>query len=208
MTFLINRDDLRPGKRDKAWENMEAGQVDAAYDLWLKSKSVNHLDCLTQLFKIFEDNHIEFMRAPYSSMAQLVYLESHPKQLVHAICAGSDMLMWDVERVILGFDFEMYKLIFHILSTNSVLILIIIRGTFSYLEKYRVLKDLGDVHPDQFLNICIMAGFDFIETFPPLAQGFTFKNAIEIGCNGYASIESFSDHPGVEGYLEKFSKTL
>lgn len=114
MTFLINRDDLRPGKRDKAWENMEAGQIDAAYDLWLKSKSVNHLDCLTQLFKIFEDNHIEFMRAPYSSMAQLVYLESHPQQLVHAICAGSDMLMWDVERVILGFDFEMYKLIFHI----------------------------------------------------------------------------------------------
>jgi hypothetical protein len=85
------------------------------------------------------------MRAPYSSWAQLQYLENHPKQLIHTVCAGLDMLMFVCERVITSFDF--------------------VKGFFSFVDKGKLLFDLG-VSAEMFLDVAIISGFDWIETFP------------------------------------------
>lgn len=54
------------------------------------------------IFQILDEAAVEYMRAPYHAWGQLAYMESHPDQLIHCICAGSEMLMWDVERVVLS----------------------------------------------------------------------------------------------------------
>jgi hypothetical protein len=45
------------------------------------------------------------------------------------------------------------------------------------VEKRRVLYELG-VNEDQFLDMGLLAGFDYLSTFPPLVEvpgGFTFR---------------------------------
>lgn len=37
---------------------------------------------------------------------KLVYLERHPKGFIHAIYGGSELLMYDVEKVIISLDLE------------------------------------------------------------------------------------------------------
>jgi len=176
-------EDLRPSKRDMAWSSYQSGRYDAAQDSWLKSNSLNQTDYIQLVFQILNEAGVEFMRAPYSVWGQLTYLEQHPKQLVHAVYAGSEMIMWDVDRVILSFDF--------------------VHGTFSFIDKVRVLNDLG-VSPDTFLEIAIMAGFDWIPTFPVLALNFSFKSAVE--CAQNTTVLAYADHPQVlqMGYIDMY----
>lgn len=56
-------------------------------------------------------------------------------------------------------------------------LLIYQKGSYSWLSKKTVLSDLG-LSDEQFLDVCILAGFDYCPTFPPLNNnmiGFTFK---------------------------------
>lgn len=34
---------------------------------------------------------------------------NHPRQLVNAVCGGSELLMWDVDKMITSIDFEVLK---------------------------------------------------------------------------------------------------
>ena len=43
---------------------------------------------------------------------KLVYLERHPKGFIHAIYGGSELLMYDVEKVIINLDLEVRVLLF------------------------------------------------------------------------------------------------
>ncbi|KAJ3397115.1 hypothetical protein HDU92_000815 [Lobulomyces angularis] len=186
-SFLLT--DYRESTRESAWLSYEKGDFKSAFELWFKSNSVGVVDYLSVVFKILHDNNVEFMRAPFSQWAQLVYLENHPKQLTHCTYSDTNILVWDgIERCITHIDFE--------------------KNTFKFIEKSRVLADLN-VSNEQFLDISIMAGFDFIDTFPPIATAFDFRKAVEAGANYLATLHNFLEHPQVMelNYVEMFNRT-
>ncbi|RUO95865.1 temperature dependent protein affecting M2 dsRNA replication-domain-containing protein [Jimgerdemannia flammicorona] len=153
-------EDHRPAKRAAGWEPYEKGQITAAMSLWSQSGSPHQPDLLPLILQILSERGVEHMRAPYSAWGQLAYLQTHPRQLVNAVFGGSELLMYDLEKVVVNLDLE--------------------KGTYSWINKKGVLQDL-QVSEDQFLDVCILAGFEYCSTFPPLADGvmsFTFKDSV------------------------------
>jgi hypothetical protein len=80
--------------------------------------------------------------------------------------------MWKVERVITHFDFA--------------------KGFFSFVDKGKLLYNLG-ISEEMFLDVAIISGFDWIETFPVIdvKQGgdtiFDFSYALDIGILSFSN---------------------
>ncbi|CAO3594271.1 unnamed protein product [Absidia cylindrospora] len=149
-------------------------------------------DVLNLVFYILRQHKIEFIRAPYSSWAQLVYMHNHPRQIVHSIYGGEEVLMWNVDRIITAIDFN--------------------KGNYQTVNKKTVLGDLR-VSEEQFLDICILAGFEYCPTFPPLAViSFTFNGVQELikqHKTGFNAVQAYSDDANVvkTGYIDTFCRT-
>jgi 5'-3' exonuclease len=180
-------EDTRPNKRSSGWDHYERGRLESAHNTWSSSNSVHQNEFMNSVFKIFQENNIEFMRAPYSSWAQLAYLQQ--KGYVQSVYSGSEMLMWcgDSDNVILNIDFD--------------------KKEFTWIEKIRVIQDLNLIHPDHFIDICMLAGFDWISTFPPLVGSknisFTFKGTVDMlqqYRTGFNAIQAFAENPKVKEY--------
>jgi len=180
-------EDTRPNKRASGWDHYERGRLESAHNTWSSSGSVHQNEFMNSVFKIFQENNIEFMRAPYSSWAQLSYLQQ--KGYVQSVYSGCEMLMWcgDNDNVILNIDFD--------------------KKEFTWIEKIRVIQDLNLFHPDQFIDICMLAGFDWISTFPPLVGSpnttFTFKGTVDMlqqYRTGYNAIQAHQEHVNVKKY--------
>lgn len=86
--------------------------------------------------------------------------------------------MFDVDRVITSIDFT--------------------KQTFSVIAKKDILQDLF-LSDDQFLDLCILAGFDQLSTFPPLSEGaFSFKNIHDLlrqHRTGFNAVKAHADSP-------------
>ncbi|KAG9301630.1 hypothetical protein G9A89_016700 [Geosiphon pyriformis] len=189
----FSTEDSRPTKRAQAWDAYEKGRQEQAFSSWGISNSIHQPDLLYFVFNVLRENDVEFMRAPYSAWGQLVYLERHPKGFIHAIYGGSELLMYDVEKVIVGLDLE--------------------KGVYTWLNKKSILNDLA-ISDEQFLDICILAGFEYCGTFPPLTEytSFTFKSVhdlIKQFKTGFNAVQSYADHSGVikQNYMDIFCRT-
>ncbi|PVU97676.1 hypothetical protein BB561_000419 [Smittium simulii] len=80
---------------------------------------------------------VEFLRAPYSNLAQLSYLYNHPKQIIHSIYSNATALMFDIDQVILDFNHQTL--------------------TFSWIRKSNILASL-EINSEQFLDLCVLSG--------------------------------------------------
>ncbi|CAO3688983.1 unnamed protein product [Umbelopsis ramanniana] len=190
----FSNQDTRPGRRENGWETYDNGKLDAALSIWASSGGVQQSDMITYVIEILTENKVEFMRAPYSQWAQLSYMHSHPRHIVNRVLGGSEMLIWDVDNVIVGIDLQ--------------------KGNYSWLSKKTVLADLG-LSEDQFLDVCILAGFDYCPTFPPLSNnmiGFTFKGTHDLVKHhktGFNVVQAYADDPSVSKthYIDTFCRT-
>jgi len=190
----FSSEDTRPNKRSSGWENYEKGRIEMAHNTWSSSGSVHQNEFMNSVFKIFQENNIEFMRAPYSSWAQLAYLQQ--KGYIQSVYSGSEMLMWcgDNDNVITNIEFD--------------------KKEFNWVEKMRVIQDLNLMHPDLFIDICMLAGFDWISTFPPLVTPnttFTFKGTVDMlqqFRTGFNAVQAHAEHPNVKkfNYEENFCR--
>ncbi|CAG8453923.1 4770_t:CDS:10 [Acaulospora morrowiae] len=183
----FSSEDTRPSKRASAWDMYEKNRLDVALSTW-GAGSIPQPDLSYFVFKIFKENDVEFIRAPYSAWGQLVYLERHPKAYVQCLYGGPELLMYDVDSVITNIDLE--------------------KGSCSWLNKKTILNELA-LTDDQFLDVCILAG-------PPLSSeflNFNFKNVhdlIKQHRNGFNAVQSFAaDHAGAvkANYIEAFCRT-
>ncbi|KAI8814454.1 temperature dependent protein affecting M2 dsRNA replication-domain-containing protein [Cladochytrium replicatum] len=102
----FSTEDLRPKKRATAWEAYEAGRIDQALSGWGSSGSVNQNDFIHAVLVALSNAGVESMRAPYAAWAQLAYLQNQARGMVNGVVSGSELLMWDVDRVILSLDFD------------------------------------------------------------------------------------------------------
>lgn len=60
---------------------------------------------------MLEKHNVQVIRAPYSALSQLEWLASEQHFFVHGIISSSDMLAYNVDRVITGIDFLVRTLI-------------------------------------------------------------------------------------------------
>ncbi|TPX49988.1 hypothetical protein SeLEV6574_g01139 [Synchytrium endobioticum] len=191
-------EDARPGKRNRAWDEYSRNLRDQAMTLMVGSNSLNFQDYLHIIMRILAEKNVEFMRAPYFAWAQLAYLQqlSIPdRPWISAIHSTTEILLYDVDSVITQIDFD--------------------RGIFTYVNKQNVLHDLG-VYSDQFLDICLIAGFDWVWTFPPLnvqpPEAFQFITAVKFVTQApggvYAALAPYKNSPTVikRNYIDEFMR--
>ncbi|KAG2214324.1 hypothetical protein INT47_000880 [Mucor saturninus] len=190
----FSTEDTRPSHRAAGWDFYDRGKVDLAMSNWASSSAINSAELLNTVFHILNKNKVEFIRAPYSAWAQLAFMYTHPRQLVNAVCGGSELLMWDIDKMITTIDFE--------------------KGNYLWVSKRTVLQDLH-VSDEQFLDICILAGFEYCPSFPPLNTShisFTFNGVhdlIKQHKTGFNAIQAYSDNPTISktNYIDTFCRT-
>ncbi|KAG0244913.1 hypothetical protein BGW41_005512 [Actinomortierella wolfii] len=180
-------------KRNFAWDAVHNGKLEQAQSSWSSSNFVHQSDLVHLVIRILKEHGMNYMKAPYGAWAQLVYLERSHKQIVHAISGSSELLMFDVDRVITSVDFE--------------------KGTFSVISKKALLQDL-QLSDDQFLDLCILAGFDHCPTFPPLTMdgSFAFKHLLDLlrtHRTGFNAVKAYADAPAIvsSNYGDVFMRT-
>ncbi|KAI8374335.1 PIN domain-like protein [Radiomyces spectabilis] len=153
----FSTEDTRPGHRAAGWDFYDKGKPDMALANWGSSGGVPPADLMNLVCHILHEHDIDFVRAPYSAWAQLAYMYTHPKSMINAVYGGSELLMWDIDKIITVIDTE--------------------KGNYHWVSKKTVIQDLR-VSDEQFLDICILAGFEYCPSFPPLnttVMSFTFK---------------------------------
>ncbi|KAJ7114054.1 XPG I-region protein [Mycena epipterygia] len=180
--------------RRDAWAKYEAGQEDAATKLFEGRSSFAQWDLWRMVLRIFRHRNVEFIVAPYVAWAQLIYLQRHPKQYIHAIWGPTDTLLYPgVDKLITSLD------------------LAAAAPTFTFLSKRALLSELT-VTEDQFLDIAILVGFAHSPPFPPTTHEQALKATVDMVKyykSGFAAVSAFAEHPAVKsiGYTEHYART-
>jgi hypothetical protein len=83
--------------------------------------------------------------------------------------------------------------------------------SFQYVSKRNVLQELA-VNEDQFLDICVLVGFDHCPPFPPTIHEQALKATVDMVKyykTGHAAVSAFAEHPAVKAvqYLDQFART-
>ncbi|KAJ6580802.1 XPG I-region protein [Mycena capillaripes] len=180
--------------RRDAWAKYEAGQEDAATRLFEGRSAFQQWDLWRMVLRIFRHRNVEFIVAPYVAWAQLIYLQRHPKQYIHAIYGSTDTLLYPgVDKLITSLD----------LSSST--------PTFTFLSKRALLQELS-VTEDQFLDIAILVGFTHSPPFPPTMHEQALKATVDMVKyykSGFAAVSAFAEHPAVKSiaYTEHYART-
>ncbi|CAE6464140.1 unnamed protein product [Rhizoctonia solani] len=146
--------------RREAWTCYESGRNEQATKLFESKSNVEQWDLWRPVLRIFRHRNVEFIIAPYSSLAQLVYLQRHPKSYVHALYGPSELLLYPgVEKVILSLD----------LSAQS---------NFTFVTKSKMLSDL-QLNEEQFLDLGLLCGSEYSPTLPPHANETSIKPFVD-----------------------------
>ncbi|KAF7345495.1 XPG I-region protein [Mycena venus] len=180
--------------RRDAWAKYEAGQEDAATKLFEGRSAFQQWDLWRMVLRIFRHRNVEFIVAPYVAWAQLIYLQRHPKQYIHAIYGSTDTLLYPgVDKLITSLDL-----------TSAT-------PTFTFLSKRALLSELT-VSEDQFLDIAILVGFTHSPPFPPTMHEQALKATVDMVKyykSGFAAVSAFAEHPAVKSiaYTEHYART-
>lgn len=106
-------EDRRPLIRNQAWDSYAAGKSDLAMSQWSIAGSVALNDLIPIALQILDEFDIPYVRAPYSSLGQLSYLDQQRLGYFHAVFAGSEFLLFPTtEMCITQIDFQKSSFIF------------------------------------------------------------------------------------------------
>ncbi|KAJ2632233.1 hypothetical protein H4R22_001415 [Coemansia sp. RSA 1290] len=190
----IFKEDHRPAYRQAAWEQYAHGHAEQALRGWSTCSPQALTDTIPFVMRVLKAHGAEYMRAPYSSWAQLAYLYKHDAQPIHAVYSSLDVLMFDVDRVITSIGHG--------------------RSTFAWILRDHLLSKCG-ITAEQVLDTCILAGCDWSPTFPALLGdiGFSFKSAVDLihqYRSGFNAIQAMADHPSVRSssYSDSFLRSF
>lgn len=169
---------------------------------------------------MFRNRNVEFLVAPYTATAQLVYLLRHQKAYINAIYSSTDILLFpSVDRIITSISFS---------ATPP---------SFTYISKKSIISDLAASlpplpHPnnhanstisdDLFMDCMILAGAEHMPVFPPLVtpETITFPKIVELVRHyktGHACVMAFNEDPRIKApgspptttsqYADQFMRT-
>lgn len=105
---------------------------------------------------------------------------------------GLELLLFGVSRIVLNIDFEARPPMFTSSRCFLSFSLHPQKGTFEWVDHATILRELN-MNQDQFIDSCILAGFDLCLTFPPLLDAlFSFR-----GVRSLALHRTGLDAPGM-----------
>ncbi|KAI9667560.1 MAG: hypothetical protein M1821_000376 [Bathelium mastoideum] len=141
---------------------------------------------------------VDFQVAPYSALAQLAYLEQHGSEFVDAVCGSSEILLFDVDKVITKLDLQ--------------------QGEFTWLKKRACLESLGNIPSEVFVDACMLSGSAFLPTLPQLdasnlRKPTKIKAALDLmnnfGRSGIAVCLHYQDDPQIRqmDYLDRYRRS-
>ena len=108
---------------------------------------------------------------------------------------SSELFLFDVDRVITRFDFE--------------------RSKFWWLSRQTCQDDVGKISADTFVDVCMLSGSSFLQTFPPLEnprKPLTIRDTasmmLTLGPNATALCMHYQDDPQVQqsDYLDRYRR--
>lgn len=67
----FSTEDTRPSHRAAGWDFYDRGKLDLALSNWASSSGIHSAELLNTVLSILNKHNIEFIRAPYSSWAQV-----------------------------------------------------------------------------------------------------------------------------------------
>ncbi|KTW29683.1 hypothetical protein T552_00891 [Pneumocystis carinii B80] len=183
---------------EDAWKSYNEGKFQQASNEFGLLANIEISSLYKILINILLEKKMEFLVAPYLSWAQLAYMIETTQSHIDAIFGSSNILLFNVDRLIINFDFD-YLI-------------------FSWLNKQTILSSLGGITNEQFLDICILLGSDLCPTFPPLEMIFQvngdvfrfLQDTIKIFKSGINAILNYR-HTFVtkySDYLESFFKAV
>jgi hypothetical protein len=145
--------------KQDAWNCYESGDVEKAVMTLASVRGgawTDYRDVLRLVLRQLRHRFVEYLVAPYLEFAQLAYLLE--KKYIHAIYSSNECLIFPTQKVITHIDFG---------------------GSFSFVDKSRLLGDLG-MTDEQFLDLAILAGCSLSRTFPPVANDFSLRSVIDL----------------------------
>ncbi|KAL2011533.1 hypothetical protein VTN00DRAFT_4251 [Thermoascus crustaceus] len=132
---------------EQAWELYDQQQADQVVDAFSSAGTLEPEFLYRFLQRILHENGVEFLVAPYSAAAQLSYLVNCPSQVVDAVFGPSDILLYDIDKIITKIDME--------------------QSQFYWITKQACQEELGRLSNDQFIDFCLLLGSQYLRTFPP-----------------------------------------
>ncbi|KAI5842872.1 PIN domain-like protein [Tricharina praecox] len=170
--------------RTRAWELYDKGQAVEAVDMFGQAGVITVVELFRIVMRILRDEKVDFQVSPYASWPQLAYLEK--TGYVDSIYGGSDLFLFDVEKVIVNFN----------LGT----------GHFYWVNKARLRSDLLLTN-DHFVDAILLSGCSFCRPFPPLENSQQqFSDAVALIKRNRSVGNAINSHPDQTEYLDKFRK--
>ncbi|EGC37142.1 hypothetical protein DICPUDRAFT_94141 [Dictyostelium purpureum] len=190
---FANPTNIRSQKLATAWDAYYKEQYTAAEKCFQESEKNLLLSFIHYIIQFFKQKNIEFFKAPYFAGPQLaLFSEPSSKNYLNAVYGSQELLLYGVYRLITDIDYE--------------------KGAYSWVDLKSILSELQLSH-DQFIDACLLCGFEYCPTFPVLIQSFgkeySFKNACDMVRNyhtGLDTIRTYLMGPQLDKYLDQFSK--
>ena len=193
---------LASQKRSQAWDEYDRGHGEQAVRQFdeVGTFDLQHQYGTRAIIKYFIEKELEFVVAPYTSSAQLVYLQN--EGFIDAVYGPVDVIMYPaVEKVIIHVDTK--------------------TSHFTWIPKSQLLYDMGVSH-EQFVEACLLVGCEVNpKMFPLVSQQLQAagsqvapSSAIKIALSilmglpsAYAAVASYVDpEQRSPTYLERFQK--
>lgn len=127
-----------------AWKSYDSGDGQTAVELFGKSEYTKPEDLFRLVQETLQELGVKYLVAPYGSCAQLAWMQR--AGTITGIWGPSDALMFDCDDVITKIDFK--------------------KKEFTFVEKKQCLARLGNIHPNMFIDACLLAGCEMIPTLP------------------------------------------
>lgn len=198
-TRPFSYEDRRPVQRKRAWDAYEQENVELSKQQFATSNSIHFPDLYRAVLRMCRHHQIEYIVAPYQATGQLVLMERHAKQYVHAMYGPSELLAFEgVQNVILHMDLRHSK--------------------FQYVSKAALVREL-QISDAEFLDTALLVGMEYCSTFPALQDestglvhtvGAPSLRAVAQLVNqyrgGFLLCNQFAEHPMVakSAYIDQF----
>eukprot|EP01022_Parablepharisma_sp_SALTPOND_P013074 TRINITY_DN171_c0_g1_i2.p2 TRINITY_DN171_c0_g1~~TRINITY_DN171_c0_g1_i2.p2 ORF type:complete len:573 (+),score=87.53 TRINITY_DN171_c0_g1_i2:1363-3081(+) len=182
--------------RDLGDKYLKEGNIENAKVMYSRSMFIRS-SMTYKLIDLVNYLQIKYIVAPYEADAQIAYL-CKQKIADFAISEDSDILVYGCEDLVLKLDYEGN-------CENITLQKTLSDPELFFCTKDEFVKDLTEFSTDQFIELCIIAGCDYLKNIPGIGlkraikylKGSTLEDALEM-INGRGA------HQGKvpESYLE------
>ncbi|GAM19214.1 hypothetical protein SAMD00019534_023890, partial [Acytostelium subglobosum LB1] len=190
---------LKAQKLSAAWEayyKQQGEQAEKMFSVEVKQDKSLIYQFIPSLVSYFKQNNVECFKSPYMAAGQLaLFSDPTQKNYINAVWGGLELLLFGVHRLIVDIDFE--------------------KGTFDWIDLKHILKEDLQMTHDQFVDACILAGYEFCNTFTGLTSSFghnfNFRHVCDLVKQHQTGLQVIQDYQysyqNVEKYMEQFMKT-